>query len=943
MPVIGSTEGERGRMKPRCTGICLPLVLLLFARDSNPDDLLTQRGDNGRTGSIHQANFNQSLFTAEHNWGLRGMLQVNGAVYAQPLFVTGVPGDGGNAARNRVFVATEKNQIYSFDADSLQQIWTTSFGRNDGSDVYGNGGCDNLSPDGIGIESTPVIDPSRNQMFISYRTNQSTTPTTAQQRFVALDLDTGTPIKDVMVSTPGFDPVYERSRASLLLSGGVIYIAFGSRCEDENQPIFHGYLLAYDEATLTQVGVFAATAATFDGAGIWQASMGISSDDSGNIFFSTGNRRANIDRQPLASPTLADSFIDLVVERETSDQPPGYRLSMTPKVLFSPYRHYWLDATDLDLGSSGLVLIPGTHFGMGGGKQGMLYLFDRTQFLGVDQAHEWNAAQVETALRGTYVDFPEDFGADKMTQKFQAAVNEYYASPQAGGPVASVRHDTDAEELFGVGNNGAVWTTCETNDGPWSATAQITAPDFAPPGASVAVVVRGAAQVDVFVTGSNGATYTFARPLSVACNAQNATWAGPYQLTPVNFAPPGAAVSAVMRNEIQEDLFVVDQNGIVETLAVLNEGSWSQPIPLTPAKCAPAGGVLSSVARNANQEDVFFVDRNGAVETLSVSGTQAWQKPIVLTANGLAMPGQNIVSTARNANEEDVFLVDQRGIVEALVVNGEGPWSAPIAISASGLISPGAELSVATRNAKQQDLFVVDKGGAVDVLSRLNQGVWTYPAKLTPGGFLPTVGGVSSVVRSSVQEDVMGVESGGHPWTSAETNNQAAWTVPYYITTGLPMNDWIPWPHIHGSPVYAPFEGGPMIYLWPEKDHLKGYHWLGNSIDNANRLYGTGLDGTIAIAPPSTATLPGMPGGLLSAVIDSNQPGRGVLFASLSRTPDTRGPGILRAFDPLTMKELWNNQSDNYIFAKFVPPAVTISRVFLATCSNEVLVYGPAQ
>jgi hypothetical protein len=53
--------------------------------------------------------------------------------------------------------------------------------------------------------------------------------------------------------------------------------------------------------------------------------------------------------------------------------------------------------------------------------------------------------------------------------------------------------------------------------------------------------------------------------------------------------------------------------------------------------------------------------------------------------------------------------------------------------------------------------------------------------------------------------------------------------------------------------------------------------------------------------------------------------------------------GALRAFDPIDMKELWNNQGsrpDDYLFAKFVPPTVAKGKVFLATVSNIVLVYG---
>ena len=60
---------------------------------------------------------------------------------------------------------------------------------------------------------------------------------------------------------------------------------------------------------------------------------------------------------------------------------------------------------------------------------------------------------------------------------------------------------------------------------------------------------------------------------------------------------------------------------------------------------------------------------------------------------------------------------------------------------------------------------------------------------------------------------------------------------------------------------------------------------------------------------------------------------------------------MLRAFDPISLQELWNDQQSvtgntadrQYLFAKFVPPTIGNGRVFLATASNKILVYGKAQ
>ncbi len=85
-----------------------------------------------------------------------------------------------------------------------------------------------------------------------------------------------------------------------------------------------------------------------------------------------------------------------------------------------------------------------------------------------------------------------------------------------------------------------------------------------------------------------------------------------------------------------------------------------------------------------------------------------------------------------------------------------------------------------------------------------------------------------------------------------------------------------------------------------------------------------------------------MPGGMLAVTVDPSAAAAGILFASISRTdtPNQTG-GLLRAFDPITLKELWNNSSEQpYSFSKFVPPTIAGGRVYLPTCSNEVLVYG---
>ncbi len=604
--------------------------------DDTPD-VLTQRKNNERTGAYTEPGLNQSAFSGSLTklyaiWGKLRELPVVGRVYAQPLYLHDFPMKDGRR-HNVVLVATSQNWLYAFDADNFQQLWMTQLAQNDCSSfvpenkipvpnqVTRPNDCkDVLAPDGIGIQATPVIDRGRETMYVSYRWNKGSDPRDARLRLVAINIRTGgyhshlerdiTP-RDI----PGFNAVWERNRASLLLLDGVIYVAFGSRDEAPGRPIFHGYILAFDADTLEPVGHFATTPPHIDGGGIWQASVGLAGDKDCSIYFATGNSRPE---QPGWSDvkSLANSFVRLQARRVTAPGRPGYRVDMKVVDWFTPYRKAWLDAVDLDLGSSGVVLIPGTRYLFGGGKQGMIYLLDRDNMGKLDEAKAWDQKKVADSKPGRYQDWPEDFTADKVKQKFQAGINQYLPVP---------------------------------------------------------------------------------------------------------------------RNYVR----------------------W-KPFP------------------------------------------KKWD-----------------------------------------------PQSPP-----------------------------------------------------------------------------------------------AAWWSP-------PMNDWLPWPHIHGSPVYAEFNGGlRMIYVWPEKDHLKGFRWLGDRFDAANRVLAQGLDGRLVLAPPGPIQDGGigMPGGFLSVAVDPTRLNGGIVFASLPRCDGIdckdQWRGILRAFDPVTLRELWNNSGEQYGFMNFVPPTIANGKVFLATASGKVLVYG---
>jgi hypothetical protein len=369
-------------------GIVLLTSVTLSAATAGapPATVLTQHNDVSRTGAtLSETILNTSNVTVAQ-FGKLFTRTVNGQIYAQPLYVPSlsIPGKG---IHNVVYVATMHNSLYAFDADdpgAAAPLWQTNFGPSaplPSPDIGPNPYYD-ISVE-VGTLSTPVIDRSSNTIYaVAFNKDSPSSCTiscTYNYRLHALDLATGAekfggPV--VITGTyPGFgwdnsggvltfNPPRELQRTGLLLSNGVIYFGFASF--GDKAPA-HGWVFGYNATTLQRVSIYNSTP---DGGygGIWQSGQGLAVDANGYLYFATGNGTFNAD---TGGSDYGTSFVKLDPSNVTNGRLPVVDW-------FTPYNQAYLDMHDIDLGSAGPLLIPNTNLLVGGGKEGKLYLLNRS-------------------------------------------------------------------------------------------------------------------------------------------------------------------------------------------------------------------------------------------------------------------------------------------------------------------------------------------------------------------------------------------------------------------------------------------------------------------------------------------------------------------------------------------------------------------------------------
>jgi hypothetical protein len=361
----GSTTPGNHSVTARVSGGVLSPAVTVAVTDLA--GVFTHHNDNARTGqntkeyaltpaTVSAATFGK-LFSCT--------LDSPGYVYAEPLYVANLTMSD-NRKHNVVFVATESNWVYAFDADSssCQQLWKESLLLPAETTVPpADTGSNDLSPE-IGITSTPVIDVPSGIIYVCAKSKSASG---YAHRLHALQLASGTDaITPAEITAPNFVPLFHMQRPALLLSSGTVYVAFGSHGD---QNTYQGWLMGYDAATLTQKFAWSSTDASGNNQGaIWQSGGGPAADSSGNVYVETGNGEFDADSGGI-------NYSDSVV-----------KLSPTGSVLdyFTPFNESVLNVGDVDLGSSAVVLLPDSqgsaahpNLMVATGKPGMLFLLDQ--------------------------------------------------------------------------------------------------------------------------------------------------------------------------------------------------------------------------------------------------------------------------------------------------------------------------------------------------------------------------------------------------------------------------------------------------------------------------------------------------------------------------------------------------------------------------------------
>ena len=468
-------------------GLALGVGCALALSTHAQTNVTTQHNDIARTG----ANTNELTLTPSNvNTNTFGRLfsqPVDGYVYAQPLYVAGVTLGAGTAqpgtTHNIVFVATEHDSVYAFDADSngganASPLWHVSlldaaYGAAAGATTVPSTdlGTGDIVPE-VGITGTPVIETTTNTIYVVGKTKENGT---YFQRLHALDITTGqekfagpmtiiASVNGVGTGSSGgklnFDPKWENHRPALLLLNGIIYLGFAAH--GDNGP-WHGWILAYNAGTLEQTGAWSPSANSL-GSGIWMSGTGLAADvpsgkPYGRMFTVTGN--GTFDAMPMYTNSM--SYGDSIIQLDLTNG--------VPTVLddFTPHDQAALNGSDQDQASGGAILLPDSVGGGGGnhqlvqiGKSARVYVLNRENLGGYNPVNTTDPGEAATLNGGlwggpAYWNGRVYIWAKNETLKSFAFSNGAITSSTSANESAATYSPTPSVSANGT-TNGIVWS-----------------------------------------------------------------------------------------------------------------------------------------------------------------------------------------------------------------------------------------------------------------------------------------------------------------------------------------------------------------------------------------------------------------------------------------------------------------------------------------------------
>jgi hypothetical protein len=456
-------------------GWTVAAVCVLFVHDlvsAGGTDVMTYHNDVARTGqNLNESTLSPSSVNATI-FGRLGLLATDGKVDAQALYLNGVsiPGTG---LRNVVYIATEHDSVYAYDASSMQILWHVSL-LGAGETTSDTRGCSQVTPE-IGITSTPVIDRSSGPNGALYVVAMSKTSSGAYvQRLHMLDVALGTdltPPRTIQAAYPGtgagssggvvtFNPKQYEERAALLELNGQILTVWTSHCDIDP---YTGWVMAFNASTLTPTSVLNLTPNGSRG-GLWMAGAGPAADSAGYVYVLDGNGTFETTLNGAGFPSGGDfgnAFIKL-----------GTAGGLSVADYFATFDTVSASNADTDLGSGGAMVMPDLidgsgatrHLAVGAGKDGHMYVVDR------DAMGKWHASanqnyqDINGALGGSIFSMPAFFnntiyyGAAGATLKAFPVVNARVATTPGSATAKSFTYPGTTPSISAWGAmNGIVW------------------------------------------------------------------------------------------------------------------------------------------------------------------------------------------------------------------------------------------------------------------------------------------------------------------------------------------------------------------------------------------------------------------------------------------------------------------------------------------------------